>query len=149
MAGNPNVNPFVAPVKVPFQKTVTTSQRGVGVTSGTVNDPAWNKWTQNTGQTLEAAIAQINVIDTVIAQMQASFATITQLGTLYSGIMSPGPDWQVCDGTAISRTTYAALFALSAGNPSFGPGDGSTTFNVPTCGNPGGVVGLNFYMRII
>jgi hypothetical protein len=35
----------------------------------------------------------------------------------------------VCDGSAISRTTYAALF--SAIGTSFGSGDGSTTFNLP------------------
>jgi microcystin-dependent protein len=34
-----------------------------------------------------------------------------------------------CDGQAISRTTYAALFALIG--TTFGSGDGVTTFNVP------------------
>lgn len=34
-----------------------------------------------------------------------------------------------CDGAAVSRTTYAALFA--AIGTAFGAGDGSTTFNVP------------------
>lgn len=34
-----------------------------------------------------------------------------------------------CDGAAVSRTTYAALFA--AVGTAFGVGDGSTTFNVP------------------
>lgn len=33
------------------------------------------------------------------------------------------------DGSAISRTTYAALFAVIG--TSYGPGDGSTTFNLP------------------
>ena len=35
----------------------------------------------------------------------------------------------LCDGTAVSRTTYAALFA--AIGTSEGVGDGSTTFNLP------------------
>ncbi|MFQ5473714.1 MAG: phage tail protein, partial [Dehalococcoidia bacterium] len=34
-----------------------------------------------------------------------------------------------CDGAAVSRATYAALFAIIG--TTFGPGDGSTTFNVP------------------
>ncbi|TEU30069.1 phage tail protein [Alkanindiges illinoisensis] len=34
-----------------------------------------------------------------------------------------------CAGQAVSRTTYAALFAVIG--TSFGPGDGSTTFNIP------------------
>ena len=37
--------------------------------------------------------------------------------------------WLLCDGSAISRTTYADLFAVIG--TSFGEGDGSTTFNLP------------------
>lgn len=37
--------------------------------------------------------------------------------------------WHMCDGSAISRTTFATLFA-SIGT-AYGVGDGSTTFNVP------------------
>ena len=35
----------------------------------------------------------------------------------------------LCDGTAVSRSTYAALFAVLG--TTYGSGDGSTTFNVP------------------
>jgi len=34
-----------------------------------------------------------------------------------------------CEGSAVSRTTYAALFAVIG--TTYGAGDGSTTFNVP------------------
>jgi microcystin-dependent protein len=34
-----------------------------------------------------------------------------------------------CDGTAVSRSTYSALFAIIA--TTYGAGDGATTFNVP------------------
>lgn len=37
--------------------------------------------------------------------------------------------WLLCDGSAVSRTTYADLFA--AIGVTYGAGDGSTTFNVP------------------
>ena len=37
--------------------------------------------------------------------------------------------WLLCDGSAISRTTYAALFAIAG--TKWGTGDGSTTFNIP------------------
>lgn len=37
--------------------------------------------------------------------------------------------WLNCDGSAVSRTTYANLFALIG--TTFGAGNGSTTFNVP------------------
>jgi len=37
--------------------------------------------------------------------------------------------WLLCDGTAVSRTTYAALFAVIS--TTYGTGDGSTTFALP------------------
>jgi len=37
--------------------------------------------------------------------------------------------WLFCDGTAVSRTTYAALFAVIG--TTFGVGNGTTTFNLP------------------
>ena len=37
--------------------------------------------------------------------------------------------WLECDGSAVSRTTYAKLFALIG--ETYGNGDGSTTFNLP------------------
>lgn len=46
----------------------------------------------------------------------------------YAG--SAAPDgWLLCDGTAVSRTTYAALFAVIG--TTYGAGNGTTTFNVP------------------
>lgn len=43
-------------------------------------------------------------------------------GTIATGYLA-------CDGSAVSRTTFAALFAKVS--TTFGVGDGSTTFNVP------------------
>lgn len=37
--------------------------------------------------------------------------------------------WLECDGSAVSRTSYAALFSVLG--TSYGTGDGSTTFNLP------------------
>ena len=48
-----------------------------------------------------------------------------------SASSTPQTGWQICYGQAISRTTYAALFA--AIGTLYGAGDGSTTFNVPDC----------------
>jgi microcystin-dependent protein len=41
----------------------------------------------------------------------------------------PGGFFMLCDGRAISRTTYATLFALIG--TTYGVGDGSTLFNIP------------------
>lgn len=40
-----------------------------------------------------------------------------------------GGTWLVCDGSAISRTTYSALYAVIG--TTYGVGDGSNTFNIP------------------
>lgn len=42
---------------------------------------------------------------------------------------TPGAGWLLCDGSAVSRTTYAALYA--AIGDTFGAGNGTTTFNLP------------------
>jgi microcystin-dependent protein len=47
----------------------------------------------------------------------------------YAG--STAPDgWLVCNGQEVSRTTYSKLFEVIG--TTYGEGDGSTTFNVPT-----------------
>jgi microcystin-dependent protein len=46
----------------------------------------------------------------------------------YAGASAPS-GWLICDGSAVSRTTYAGLFAVLS--TSHGSGDGSTTFNLP------------------
>ena len=47
---------------------------------------------------------------------------------LFAGTNVPS-GWLLCDGTAVSRTTYSTLFNVVG--TSFGSGDGSTTFNLP------------------
>jgi len=42
---------------------------------------------------------------------------------------TPPSGWLLCNGAAVSRSTYSALFAVTS--TTFGAGDGSTTFNVP------------------
>lgn len=50
--------------------------------------------------------------------------------------------WLLCDGTAVSRTTYSTLFGVIG--TTFGSGNGSTTFNLPNYQNraPFGAGGL-------
>lgn len=61
--------------------------------------------------------------DTDVAPLMPAGSVIAWAGA------SVPAGWLLCDGSAISRTTYAALFA--ACSTDFGIGDGSTTFNVP------------------
>jgi microcystin-dependent protein len=46
----------------------------------------------------------------------------------YAGSSAPG-GWLLCDGTAVSRTDYATLFAII--DITYGNGDGVNTFNLP------------------
>lgn len=48
---------------------------------------------------------------------------------MYGGVSAP-TGWLVCDGSEVSRTIYASLFAAIGTN--FGSGNGSTTFNLPS-----------------
>ena len=47
----------------------------------------------------------------------------------YGGTAAPNGEWLLCSGQAVSRATYAALYAVVG--TAYGAGDGSTTFNVP------------------
>jgi hypothetical protein len=42
---------------------------------------------------------------------------------------TPGTGWLLCDGTLVSRATYAALFGVIGST--YGAGDGATTFALP------------------
>lgn len=65
-----------------------------------------------------------------------SLALPVGLGPLpWSGLTAP-TGWLLCYGQALSRTTYAALWAfaqteIAGGNTLFTVGDGSTTFTIP------------------
>lgn len=47
---------------------------------------------------------------------------------MYGGSSAP-TGWLLCNGSAVSRSTYATLFAVIG--TTYGIGDGSSTFNVP------------------
>ena len=70
--------------------------------------------------------------ETTISSMAAGAASgdTLPIGSIVPyGTTTAPTNWLVCDGSAVSRTTYANLFAVIG--TSFGSGDGSTTFNLP------------------
>jgi hypothetical protein len=92
----------------------------------------------NTGDTLQAVDLNGNfaALDQRIAALEAGLPSGTIVayggpaGTAGDGGASALPSgWLLCDGSAVSRTTYAALFAAVGIN--FGGGDGVGTFNLP------------------
>lgn len=80
-----------------------------------------------------------DAVDT--AAIQDSAVTIAKIAAAARDLLSPPgaitaygaatapTGWLLCDGAAVSRTTYATLFGIIS--TTFGVGDGSTTFNVP------------------
>jgi len=64
----------------------------------------------------------------LVTLAQVELAVASGIVTAYAGDTVP-TNWLECNGAAISRTTYAALFA--AIGVLWGVGDGSTTFNLP------------------
>ena len=74
----------------------------------------------------DSAWIEVGTLD----QSSLSFAGGTPTGAVIAFAMPSSPTgWLQCDGSAVSRTTYAALFA--AIGTTYGTGDGSTTFNLP------------------
>lgn len=57
-------------------------------------------------------------------------STVPPCGSIlpYAGSSAP-TGWLICDGSAISRTTYSDLFTVCS--TTYGVGDGSSTFNIP------------------
>jgi microcystin-dependent protein len=74
---------------------------------------------------------------TTAAQARTNLGLSTLLipsGTIAMWPTATAPtDWLLCDGTAVSRTTYSTLFILFG--TTFGAGNGSTTFNLPNYKN--------------
>lgn len=70
---------------------------------------------------------------TAVTALQADMQSALLLGEVrqFAGSTAPSK-WLICDGSAVSRTDYADLFAVIG--TTYGTGDGSTTFNLPNFG---------------
>lgn len=69
-------------------------------------------------------------ITTLQTNIDSGVAVAAPTGTVvaFAGTSAPS-GWLLCNGSAVSRTTYSALF--SAIGVAHGYGDNSTTFNIP------------------
>lgn len=96
-----------------------------------VTPPAPGRWLRSVhfdqvqadwNQTNSAAIDFIN--------NKPDLTIIVPIGSMLMWSTNSAPsNWLFCDGSAVSRTTYANLFSVIS--TTYGSGDGSTTFNVP------------------
>lgn len=108
--------------------TATTAELNImdGVTATTVE--------LNILDGVTATTAELNYVDGVTSAIQAQIdaisATLFPVGAVIHVAQNTAPTgFLKANGDAVSRTTYATLFA--AVGTTFGAGDGSTTFNVP------------------
>lgn len=119
-----------------FSPTITPSKTG-GVTTITIVDDEGTKTaTINDGIDLTGGVPTNGVIgfdgnaeDIPNGYEVASFIE-TPIGSisLFAGSTAPS-GYLICDGSAVSRTTYSGLFDVIS--TTYGTGDGSTTFNLP------------------
>jgi len=80
----------------------------------------------NKGQLTSMQTTLQSQINTIGSELSAT----NYIGDIKASLQSANHgNWLICDGQAVSRTTYADLFSLIGTN--FGAGDGQTTFNVP------------------
>lgn len=127
-AGTGDVTDFPAIARTLLAQTTQALMRttGLGMSSN--------------GSSLVAAAdyAAMRTLLSIYSSAQVDSAITAAVGAIASvptGIVAPfarntAPSgWLECDGAAVSRTTYAALF--TAIGTTWGAGDGSTTFNVP------------------
>lgn len=69
-------------------------------------------------------------LQTAITAIQTDLADTNFIGDIKASLQAANHGhWLLCNGQAVSRATYADLYALIGTN--FGEGDGTTTFNVP------------------
>lgn len=72
----------------------------------------------------------INIVPKGTGQVLIAGSSLVPTGSVLPFAGSTAPDgWLECYGQAVSRTDYAALFAVIGTR--YGEGDGSTTFNLP------------------
>lgn len=75
------------------------------------------------------AVTATAIADGAVTQAKTS-NMLVPAGAIMAFAMNGAPTgWLAADGTAVSRSTYATLFAAIA--TTYGVGDGSTTFNLP------------------
>jgi microcystin-dependent protein len=88
--------------------------------------------TSPTAPTPTAGDNTTKVATTAFVQTALASAAITGTINMWPTASAP-TGYLLCTGTAVSRTTYAALYAVIG--TTFGVGDGSTTFNLPNYTN--------------
>jgi len=141
--GNVDLSPFAPKVNaaltgVPTAPTAffTTSTNQIATTNFVQLQKTSPAFTGvPTAPTAPALTANTQIATTAfVAAATAGFASAQSVDELAGSIKmwgssTPPNNWALCNGQAVSRTTYATLFSRIG--TTYGSGDGSTTFNLP------------------
>lgn len=99
---------------------------GAGFTAGAISGADIGTLPDGSVSTVKIVDANVTLAKLAAAVQQA----LVPAGTVLAFAASAAPSGYLeCDGAAVSRTTYSALFAVIG--TTYGTGDGSTTFNLP------------------
>ena len=113
-------------------RTNTQTLTNKTLTSPVITSPAITGGTVNGGAALTVDSTELNYVDGVTSSIQTQITNIASVptGSVSMWVTGTAPTgWLLCQGQAVSRTTYATLFGVIS--TTYGVGDNSTTFNLP------------------
>jgi hypothetical protein len=100
------------------------------------------------GEQIVTATMPAGTANTAVATTQFVIQNSVPAGAVMMWTSNAAPSgWLLCNGQAVSRTAYTALFALIG--TTFGVGDNSTTFNLPNYNNRTAVGAGGLYARAL
>lgn len=112
-----------------------TARTNLGITTtATQAESYFLRSAQNLADLQSAAAARQNLglTSTATSTPETFVSNVSVVGQVAMFATTTAPTgWLLCNGSAVSRVTYAELFA--AIGTTYGIGDGLTTFNVPNC----------------
>lgn len=108
--------------------TATTYGTGSSTNYGHVKLSDATDGTEGESDGVAATPAAVATVQATVDALSIDLALPAGVTVPYAGATSP-TGWLLCNGQAVSRTSYSRLFA--AIGTTYGQGDGSTTFNVP------------------
>lgn len=129
LVSNHTVNTYTDNRRVTFS---ASKSNGIYGNSDTVQPEShdWIVCVVAFGKATNVGSVDVANVMSAISQVQSEINIILPVGSVIASATNATPDgYLICNGAAISRTTYAALFA--AIGTIYGIGDGSTTFNLP------------------
>lgn len=119
-------------ISIPLATTIGTSTSNKNLTVYGTTSSIRLTLTQSTG-TAPMTVASTTVVTNLNADMvdgkhASDFAIPVGTIMMWAGSTAP-TGWLLCNGAAVNRTTYSALFTVIG--TTYGTGNGSTTFNLP------------------